>query len=61
MGGKIFISYRREDDPSAAARVRDALAARFGKASLFMVPGQRRYMDLRHGTEDRKKASVAAL
>jgi len=22
MGGKIFISYRREDDPSAAARVR---------------------------------------
>jgi len=36
MGGKIFISYRREDDPSAAARVRDALAARFGKASLFM-------------------------
>src|SRR5499427_3098331 len=36
MGGKIFISYRREDDPSAAARVRDALAARFGKASLFL-------------------------
>ena len=36
MAGKIFISYRREDDPSAAARVRDALAARFGNASLFM-------------------------
>ena len=36
MAGKVFISYRREDDPSAAARVRDALAARFGKASLFM-------------------------
>src|SRR5215470_16720232 len=36
MGGKIFISFRREDDPSAAARVRDALAARFGKANLFM-------------------------
>jgi hypothetical protein len=36
MAGKIFISYRRDDDPSAAARVRDALAARLGKASLFM-------------------------
>jgi hypothetical protein len=36
MTGKVFISYRREDDPAAAARVRDALAARFGKASLFM-------------------------
>ena len=36
MAGKVFISYRRDDDPSAAARVRDALAARFGKSSLFM-------------------------
>jgi tetratricopeptide (TPR) repeat protein len=36
MAGKVFINYRRDDDPSAAARVRDALAARFGKASLFM-------------------------
>jgi len=36
MAGKVFISYRRDDDPSAAARVRDALAARFGKANLFM-------------------------
>lgn len=36
MSGKIFISYRREDDPSAAARVRDGLAATFGKANLFM-------------------------
>jgi invasion protein IalB len=36
MAGKVFISYRREDDPAAAARVRDALAARFGKANLFM-------------------------
>ena len=34
--GRYFISYRREDDPAAAARVRDALAARFGKANLFM-------------------------
>lgn len=36
MPGKIFISYRREDDPSAAARVRDGLAATFGKSNLFM-------------------------
>src|SRR5262245_16220087 len=36
MVGKIFISYRREDDPSAAARVRDALAASFGKTNIFM-------------------------
>src|SRR5262245_21979989 len=36
MASKIFISYRRDDDPSAAARVRDGLAAAFGKASLFM-------------------------
>jgi formylglycine-generating enzyme required for sulfatase activity len=46
MAGKIFISYRREDDPAAAARVRDALASKFGKANLFMdvdslVAGQR--------------------
>ena len=36
MPGKIFISYRRDDDPSAAARVRDGLAARFGKSELFI-------------------------
>ena len=36
MSGKIFISYRRDDDPNGAARVRDALAAKFGKASIFM-------------------------
>src|SRR5215467_3636479 len=46
MAGKIFISYRREDDPAAAARVRDALASKFGKANLFMdvdslIAGQR--------------------
>jgi TIR domain len=34
--GKIFINYRRDDDPSAAARVRDGLAAAFGEANLFM-------------------------
>ena len=36
MPGKIFISYRRDDDPAFAARVRDGLAARFGKNYLFM-------------------------
>jgi formylglycine-generating enzyme required for sulfatase activity len=36
MAGKIFINYRRDDDPSAAARVRDGLAAKFGKTNLFM-------------------------
>jgi formylglycine-generating enzyme required for sulfatase activity len=36
MAGKIFINYRRDDDPAAAARVRDGLAATFGKANLFM-------------------------
>lgn len=36
MPGKIFVSYRRDDDPSAAARARDGLAAKFGKANLFM-------------------------
>ncbi len=34
--GKIFVNYRRDDDASAAARVRDALAARFGKSNVFM-------------------------
>jgi hypothetical protein len=36
MSAGIFISYRRDDDPSGAARVRDGLAAVFGNASLFM-------------------------
>ena len=36
MAGKIFISYRRDDDASAAARVSDGLALRFGKANLFI-------------------------
>lgn len=36
MAGKIFVNYRRDDDPSAAARVRDGLAAKFGKADVFM-------------------------
>ncbi len=33
---KIFISYRRDDNPAAAARVRDGLAQKFGKSNLFM-------------------------
>jgi hypothetical protein len=36
MADKIFISYRRDDDPNGAARVRDGLAATFGKPNLFM-------------------------
>jgi hypothetical protein len=36
MAGKIFVSYRRDNDPAAAARVRDGLAGRFGKANLFI-------------------------
>jgi TIR domain len=44
--GKIFISYRRDDDPAAAARVRDGLARTFGNANLFidvddLLAGQR--------------------
>jgi TIR domain len=46
MAGKIFISYRRDDDASAAARVSDGLASKFGKANLFidvdnLLAGQR--------------------
>lgn len=36
MTGGIFISYRRDDDPSSAARIRDALAQRLGGRDLFM-------------------------
>jgi formylglycine-generating enzyme required for sulfatase activity len=46
MPGKIFVSYRRDDDRSTAARVRDRLAASFGDANVFMdvdklIAGQR--------------------
>jgi len=46
MPAKIFISYRRDDDPSAAARVHDGLAQTFGHANLFidvdnLLAGQR--------------------
>jgi hypothetical protein len=46
MAARIFISYRRDDDPSGAARLRDGLAARFGEANLFtdvdnLLAGQR--------------------
>jgi hypothetical protein len=36
MPAKIFISYRRDDDPSAAARVRDGLIPEFGQSNLFI-------------------------
>lgn len=36
MPSKIFVNYRRDDDPNGAARVCDGLAAKFGKASVFM-------------------------
>lgn len=36
MGRLIFISYRRDDDPAAAARVRDSLARQFGTGEVFM-------------------------
>jgi hypothetical protein len=46
MAGKIFISYRRDDAAGDARGIRDALAAKFGKANVFMdvddlLPGQR--------------------
>jgi len=46
MPSKIFISYRRDDDPSAAARVRDGLGRKFRQGNLFidvdnLLPGQR--------------------
>jgi hypothetical protein len=33
---RIFISYRRDDDPSAAGRLYDALSASFGADGVFM-------------------------
>ena len=36
MPNKIFVSYRRDDDPNGAARIRDALTAKFGRSSVFM-------------------------
>jgi len=36
MPGKIFVSYRRDDDPNGAGRIRDALTAKFGPSSIFM-------------------------
>lgn len=36
MPAKIFVNYRRDDDPSAAARVRDGLVARYGQSNVFM-------------------------
>ncbi len=36
MPGKIFVNYRRDDVPDGAARLRDGLAAKFGRTSIFM-------------------------
>lgn len=36
MAGKIFINYRRDDERSTAARVRDRLAGVFGGSNVFM-------------------------
>jgi formylglycine-generating enzyme required for sulfatase activity len=36
MAGRIFVSYRRDDDPGFAGRVRDILAERFGANNVFM-------------------------
>src|SRR5215468_12226322 len=36
MPAKIFVNYRRDDVPDGAARVRDGLAAKFGKSNVFM-------------------------
>ncbi|HWE18622.1 MAG TPA: TIR domain-containing protein, partial [Hyphomicrobiaceae bacterium] len=46
MPGKIFVNYRRDDDRSTAARIRDRLATTFGDTSVFMDvddlrPGER--------------------
>ena len=46
MPGKTFISYRRDDVAGDARGIRDGLAARFGRGSVFMdvdnlLPGQR--------------------
>ena len=36
MAGKIFVNYRRDDERSMAARIRDRLAMTFGNANVFM-------------------------
>ena len=36
MTAKIFVNYRRDDVPGDARGVRDGLAAKFGKANVFM-------------------------
>src|SRR5262249_39814215 len=36
MPDKIFVSYRRDDDPNGAGRIRDVLTAKFGRPSVFM-------------------------
>ncbi|WP_419909991.1 toll/interleukin-1 receptor domain-containing protein [Hoeflea sp.] len=46
MGQKIFINYRREDDPGTAGRLHDRLVGAFGDDNVFMdVEGQIRAGD----------------
>lgn len=57
MGQKIFVNYRRDDDPAFAARVRDGLAAQFGPSNVFMdvdnlVAGQRFDVELARALDD---------
>jgi len=42
MPGRIFISYRRDDVAGDARGIRDGLAARFGRGSVFMDVGASR-------------------
>lgn len=35
MGSGVFVSYRRDDDPGWAGRIRDSLANRFGESNVF--------------------------
>jgi TRAP-type mannitol/chloroaromatic compound transport system substrate-binding protein len=56
MPAKIFVNYRRDDDPSGAARVRDGLAQRFGRANVFMdvdnlLAGQKFQIELARALE----------
>jgi TIR domain len=34
--GRVFVTYRRDDERAMAARIRDRLAASFGNAKVFM-------------------------
>ncbi len=57
MPGKIFVNYRRDDVPGDARGVRDGLATKFGKSSIFMdvdnlLVGQRFDLELAKALDD---------